>query len=87
MELATLSQLALELVVQVLAKLISVGRWFQTNAGLKGGTYGGGMARARTSVTSLIVGQASGFGLEHASPNISKRLTSSLLMLTLPIAN
>ena len=48
---------------------------------------GGGMARARTSVTSLIVGRAFGFGLEHASPNISKRLTSSLLMLTLPIAN
>ena len=87
MELATLSQLALELVVQVLAKLISMGRWFQKNAGLKGGMYGGGMARARTSVTSLIVGQASEFGLEHASPNISKRLTSSSLMLTLPIAN
>ena len=42
--------------VEVLAKLISVGRWGQTKAGLNGGTYGGGMARASTWVTYLIVG-------------------------------
>lgn len=66
------------------AKLTSKAIWDQTNAGLTRGTSGGGMVRASIWVTSLMLGRSSGFGLEHASPNNSKRLMSSTLTLMLP---
>ena len=75
----------MELDVQVVfVKLALEGVWNQTNDGLKIGMDGGGMVRASICVACLMVGRASGTGLEHASPNTSKRLTSSSLMLTLP---
>lgn len=72
------------LVSEEALKLISGGRWDQMKSGLNRGTYGGGIVRASICITSLIVGRTSGFGVEHDSPNISKRLMSSSLILKLP---
>lgn len=79
-EVGILPLLFSELDVKLLLRLLL---WDQTNDGLKKGTDGGGMVPASICVTSLMLGRASGFGWEHASPNTSKRLMSSSLMFPL----